>query len=114
MINDSRDDPPPLCLPLQTSYQLGEVDYGGGELGGSWVVRLAAGLELQLTWLQPLLTPACWESLTLLLLDKLLARLEVLLGRKVRWGQREGVGQRGSGAGSSCCVNSQSSLAPCC
>lgn len=47
-------------------------------------MRLAAGLDLQLNWLQPLMTAACWEQLTLLLLDKLLARLEVLLGRKVR------------------------------
>lgn len=47
-------------------------------------MRLAACLEMQLNWLQPLLTSACWEGLTLLLLDKLLARLEVLLGRKVR------------------------------
>lgn len=71
-----------MCC-LQTSYQLAEADYSGSDLGGGWVMRLAAGLEMQLTWLQPLLTSACWESLTLLLLDKLLARLEVLLGRKV-------------------------------
>jgi hypothetical protein len=68
---------------LQTSYQLNDADYSGGDLEGGWVVRLAGCLQLQLLWLQPLLTPACWEGLTLLLLDKLLARLEVLLGRKV-------------------------------
>jgi hypothetical protein len=68
---------------LQTSYQLNDADYSGGDLEGGWVVRLAGCLQLQLMWLQPLLTPACWEGLTLLLLDKLLARLEVLLGRKV-------------------------------
>lgn len=68
----------------QTSYQLGEADYGGGDAGGSWVARLAAGLELTTGWLVPLLAPGVWESLLLLLLDKLLTRLEVLLGRKVR------------------------------
>ncbi|WIA35384.1 hypothetical protein OEZ86_003832 [Tetradesmus obliquus] len=65
-----------------TSYQLSDADYSGGDLEGGWVVRLAGCLQLQLAWLTPLLTPACWEGLTLLLLDKLLARLEVLLGRK--------------------------------
>jgi hypothetical protein len=74
------------CCPLQTSYQLNDADYSGGDLEGGWVVRLAGCLQLQLMWLQPLLTPACWEGLTLLLLDKLLARLEVLLGRKVGGG----------------------------
>lgn len=69
---------------IQTSYQLSESDYSVGDVGGGWVMRLAAGLDLQLNWLQPLMTAACWEQLTLLLLDKLLARLEVLLGRKVR------------------------------
>jgi hypothetical protein len=73
-----------LCCASQTSYQLSDADYSGGDLEGGWVVRLAGCLQLQLTWLQPLLTPACWEGLTLLLLDKLLTRLEVLLGRKVR------------------------------
>eukprot|EP00879_Flechtneria_rotunda_P019660 GHRR01020657.1.p1 GENE.GHRR01020657.1~~GHRR01020657.1.p1 ORF type:complete len:653 (+),score=242.69 GHRR01020657.1:85-2043(+) len=66
-----------------TSYQLSDTDYSGGELGTGWVSRLAAGLQLQLNWLQPLLTAASWETLTLLLLNKLITRLEVLLGRKV-------------------------------
>jgi hypothetical protein len=70
------------------------------------VVRLAACLQLQLAWLQPLLTPACWEGLTLLLLDKLLARLEVLLGRKVR-------GVLGACYSCSCSSSSSPSLAIC-
>ena len=53
-------------------------------MGGTWVVRLAAALEVQLQWLQPLLTPSCYEAFTLTLLDKVVAMMEVLLGRKVR------------------------------
>lgn len=68
---------------LQTSFQLNENDYAAGDMGGTWVVRLAAALELQLQWLQPLLTPSCCEALTLTLLDKVVAMMEVLLGRKV-------------------------------
>lgn len=48
------------------------------------MMRLAAALEVQLQWLQPLLTPNCCEAFTLTLLDKLVAMMEVLLGRKVR------------------------------
>jgi len=46
-------------------------------------VRLAAALEVQLQWLQPLLTPSSYEAFTLILLDKVVAMMEVLLGRKV-------------------------------
>lgn len=73
----------PVPLPTQTSFQLNESDYAAGELGGNWVMRLAAALEVQLQWLQPLLTPNCCEAFTLTLLDKLVAMMEVLLGRKV-------------------------------
>lgn len=66
-----------------TSFQLSESDYAAGELGGTWVVRLAAALEVQLQWLQPLLTPSSYEAFTLILLDKVVAMMEVLLGRKV-------------------------------
>lgn len=68
---------------MQTSFQLSESDYAAGELGGTWVMRLAAALEVQLQWLQPLLTPSCYEAFTLILLDKVVAMMEVLLGRKV-------------------------------
>lgn len=68
---------------MQTSFQLSESDYAAGELGGTWVVRLAAALEVQLQWLQPLLTPSSYEAFTLILLDKVVAMMEVLLGRKV-------------------------------
>jgi hypothetical protein len=74
---------PCLLLPEQTSFQLNESDYSAGEVGGSWVMRLAAALEVQLHWLQPLLTSHCSEAFTLTLLDKVVAMIEVLLGRKV-------------------------------
>lgn len=79
--------PTPACPCLlaapQTSFQLSESDYAAGELGGTWVMRLAAALEAQLHWLQPMLTSNCSEAFTLTLLDKVVAMIEVLLGRKV-------------------------------
>lgn len=65
------------------SYALQDADYSGENMEDSWVVHLLAAMESQLKWLQPLLTKGGWEGLFHSLLDKLLARLEVLLGRKV-------------------------------
>ncbi|GBF96968.1 hypothetical protein Rsub_09048 [Raphidocelis subcapitata] len=64
------------------SYTLGDADYAAGDADDGWPARLLAALDLQLRWLQPRLTPGAWEGLFHSLLDKLLARLEVLIGRK--------------------------------
>ncbi|KIY96251.1 Conserved oligomeric Golgi complex subunit 4 [Monoraphidium neglectum] len=64
------------------SYLLGDDDYLQAEAEDGWVGRLLAALDGQLRWLQPRLTPGAWEGLFHSLLDKLLARLEVLLSRK--------------------------------
>ncbi|KAI8468195.1 MAG: component of oligomeric golgi complex 4 [Monoraphidium minutum] len=64
------------------SYLLGDSDYLQAETEDGWVGHLLAALDLQLRWLQPRLTPGAWEGLFHSLLDKLLARLEVLLSRK--------------------------------
>jgi hypothetical protein len=41
-----------LLTALQTSYQLGDADYGAGDMEGGWVIHLVAALNSQLKWLQ--------------------------------------------------------------
>lgn len=64
------------------SYLLGDSEYMSAEAEDGWVGHLLAALDLQLRWLQPRLTTGAWEGLFHSLLDKLLARLEVILSRK--------------------------------
>ncbi|GFH19034.1 uncharacterized protein HaLaN_15921, partial [Haematococcus lacustris] len=72
---------------VQVSYQLSEAEYAAAESGEGWVQRLLVGLELAVTWLQPLLTANNYEWCVLQgvvhgVLDKVVARLEALLSRK--------------------------------
>ncbi|KAL6746871.1 component of oligomeric golgi complex 4 [Haematococcus lacustris] len=64
------------------SYQLSEAEYAAAESGEGWVQRLLVGLELAVTWLQPLLTANNYEGMVHGVLDKVVARLEALLSRK--------------------------------
>lgn len=50
--------------------------------GGSWPQGLLLALHVHLSWLQPLLTPGCYDSLVHLALDKVVSRLEAALAQK--------------------------------
>ncbi len=66
----------------QVSYQMREADYSDSPQEDTWVGALIAALDGQLRPLQLLLTPGAWEGLFHASLDKLLGRLEVIIGRK--------------------------------
>ncbi|GAX77377.1 hypothetical protein CEUSTIGMA_g4823.t1 [Chlamydomonas eustigma] len=64
------------------SYQLSDIEYSSREAEEGWAHHLVASVQLLMTWLQPILTTNNYEGLLHLLLDKLVSRLEALLGRK--------------------------------
>jgi hypothetical protein len=63
----------------EVPYELSEADYSAG---GSWPAALLLALHVHLRWLQPLLTPGCFEGLVHLVLDKVVSRLEATLAQK--------------------------------
>ena len=105
---------PALDEAAAASYQIHEVELGaaaaaGGGGGSAWPQALLLAFSTHLGWLQPLLTPANWDALVHLALDKVVARLEAVLSQKRytqlgglqlekdlrllvgEWGGREGV-----------------------
>ncbi|KAG1668624.1 hypothetical protein FOA52_001493 [Chlamydomonas sp. UWO 241] len=64
------------------SYQLTDAGYSAREVEDGWAQRLLGAVGSLMMWLQPQLTTTSYEVLFHTLLDKLLTRLEALLGRK--------------------------------
>ena len=56
----------------QVSYELSDAEYAANEVEDTWVQGLLAGLGAYLNTLQPLLTPANYEQLVSLLLEKVI------------------------------------------
>ena len=52
------------------NYELSDAEYAANEVEDTWVQGLLAGLGAYLNTLQPLLTPANFEQLVSLLLEK--------------------------------------------
>ncbi|PSC72320.1 conserved oligomeric Golgi complex subunit 4 isoform B [Micractinium conductrix] len=75
---------PVLDEAASASYELGEGDLvpGGGPAGSAWPQALLLAFGVHLGWLQPLLTPAGYDALVHLVLDKVVARLEAVLSQK--------------------------------
>lgn len=79
---------PALDEAAALSYHVSEGELatdGSGPAGGgasAWPQALLLAFSAHLGWLQPLLTPANWESLVHLTLDKVVARLEAVLTQK--------------------------------
>lgn len=51
-------------------YELSEGEYAANEVGDTWVQQLLATLQAAVGWLQPLLTPANYDTMFHLILDK--------------------------------------------
>ena len=54
----------------QQTYELSDAEYAANEVEDTWVQGLLGGLGAYLTTLQPLLTPANFQQLVSLLLEK--------------------------------------------
>ncbi len=64
-----------LCRPIldevaQVQYELSDAEYAANEVEDTWVQSLLGRLGAYLNTLQPLLTPANYEQLVSLLLEK--------------------------------------------
>lgn len=56
----------------QVDYELSDGEYAANEVEDTWVQALLAALAAYLNTLQPLLTPANYEQLVSLLLEKVI------------------------------------------
>lgn len=66
----------------QVDYELSDGEYAANEVEDTWVQALLAALAAYLNTLQPLLTPANYEQLVSLLLEKVADRLEATMRLK--------------------------------
>lgn len=64
------------------SYELSEAQYAENEVSDPWVQKLLHMVDVNLTWLQPLLTTNNYDSLVHLMIDFLVKRLEVMMTQK--------------------------------
>jgi hypothetical protein len=64
------------------SYELSEAQYAENEVSDPWVQKLLHMVDMNLTWLQPLLTSNNYDSLVHLIIDFLVKRLEVMMTQK--------------------------------
>ena len=65
-------DRPILDEVGQVGYELSDAEYAANEVEDTWVQALLAALAAYLNTLQPLLTPANYEQLVALLLEKVI------------------------------------------
>lgn len=73
---------PALDDVASISYTMSESEYESQQAAVGWVARLVLGVTSQVQWLKPLLTTSNYEALLHHVLDKVAARLDVLLSRK--------------------------------
>ena len=69
------DDGHDVCRPILdevavVAYELSDAEYGANEVEDTWVQSLLGRLGAYLSTLQPLLTPANYDQLVSLLLEK--------------------------------------------
>lgn len=62
-----------LDAVASVGYELSEAEYAANEVGDTWVQQLLAALHAAVQWLQPLLTPANYDTAVQLVLDKVCA-----------------------------------------
>ncbi|XP_008233046.1 PREDICTED: conserved oligomeric Golgi complex subunit 4-like [Prunus mume] len=64
------------------SYELSEAQYADNEVNDPWVQRLLHAVEMNVAWLQPLMTANNYDSFVHLVLDFIVKRLEATMIQK--------------------------------
>eukprot|EP01018_Ginkgo_biloba_P012353 Gb_28119 [translate_table: standard] len=73
---------PILDAVATISYELSEVQYAENEINDPWVQKLLHAVELNATWLQPVMTTNNYDSFVHLIIDFIVKRLEVIMTQK--------------------------------
>ncbi|XP_051128990.1 conserved oligomeric Golgi complex subunit 4 [Andrographis paniculata] len=64
------------------SYELSESEYAENEVNDPWVQRLLHAVEINVVWLQPLMTANNYDTFIHLFIDFIVKRLEVIMMQK--------------------------------
>ncbi|KAM1068997.1 hypothetical protein ACFX13_001002 [Malus domestica] len=64
------------------SYELSEAEYADNEVNDPWVQRLLHAVEMNVAWLQPLMTANNYDSFVHFVIDFIVKRLEVIMMQK--------------------------------
>ncbi|XVE91114.1 hypothetical protein DITRI_Ditri20bG0129100 [Diplodiscus trichospermus] len=73
---------PVLDSVATISYELSESEYADNEVNDPWVQRLLHAVEINVAWLQPLMTANNYDSFVHLVIDFIVKRLEVIMMQK--------------------------------
>ncbi|KAK5840136.1 Conserved oligomeric Golgi complex subunit 4 -like protein [Gossypium arboreum] len=73
---------PVLDSVATISYELSESEYAENEVNDPWVQRLLHAVEINVAWLQPLMTTNNYDSFVHLVIDFIVKRLEVIMMQK--------------------------------
>ncbi|XWS16604.1 hypothetical protein CRYUN_Cryun34aG0103800 [Craigia yunnanensis] len=73
---------PVLDSVATISYELSESEYADNEVNDPWVQRLLHGVEINVAWLQLLMTANNYDSFVHLVIDFIVKRLEVIMMQK--------------------------------
>ncbi|KAE8685642.1 Conserved oligomeric Golgi complex subunit 4 [Hibiscus syriacus] len=73
---------PVLDSVATISYELSESEYAENEVNDPWVQRLLHAVEINVAWLQPLMTTNNFDLFVHLVIDFIVKRLEVIMMQK--------------------------------
>ncbi|KAH6791559.1 conserved oligomeric Golgi complex subunit 4 [Perilla frutescens var. hirtella] len=73
---------PVLDSVATISYELSEAEYADNEVNDPWVQRLLHGVEMNVAWLQPVMTATNYDAFVHLVIDFIVKRLEVIMMQK--------------------------------
>ncbi|XP_042066443.1 conserved oligomeric Golgi complex subunit 4-like [Salvia splendens] len=73
---------PVLDSVATISFELSEAEYADNEVNDPWVQRLLHAVEINVAWLQPLMTATNYDTFLHLVIDFIVKRLEVIMMQK--------------------------------